>query len=89
MKEAINSNLFEVTPEQRAAAIEAILEVASKYNPKYNPDYTVVCDESNNSPKDVENGIVNVNLIPIPKLIQIDMVLSDKANQSEGTQVSQ
>lgn len=85
MEEATKGCLFENTPEQRAAAIEAILEVASKYN----PDYTVVCDESNNSPKDVENGIVNVNLIPIPKLIQIDMVLSDKANQSEGTQVSQ
>lgn len=89
MKEAIKGCLFENTPEQRAAAIEAILEVASKYNPKYDPGYVVVCDESNNSPKDVENGIVNVNLIPIPKLIQIDMVLSDKANQSEGTQVSQ
>lgn len=28
------------------------------------PSYTVICDERNNSPEDIENGVVNVTIIP-------------------------
>ena len=45
-------------------------------------EYKVVCDETNNTPQDIENGIINADvcIIKHKPLIQIDFVLPPKKN---------
>ena len=37
--------------------------------------YKVICDETNNTPEDAENGMVNVDIIPYKTIDQISLSL--------------
>lgn len=47
--------------------------------------YTVICDESNNSPEDIDNGVVNVTIIPPISAITIEfLVKEDQEDEGEA-----
>lgn len=47
------------------------------------PPYRVICDESNNSPEDIENGVVNVTIIPSIERITVEFVVGEKEKKKK------
>jgi hypothetical protein len=45
--------------------------------------YTVICDERNNSPEDIENGVVNVTIIPTIDRITVEFLLNKEDEENE------
>lgn len=48
------------------------------------PSYTVICDERNNSPEDIENGVVNVTIIPPISAITVEFLLNKEDEENES-----
>lgn len=46
--------------------------------------YTVICDESNNSPEDIENGVVNVTIIPTIDRITVEFLVKEDQGDEGG-----
>jgi len=42
---------------------------------------TVICDETNNIPHDIENGVVNATVILPPSLPEIDITIVDQGDE--------
>ena len=70
---SVQNNLFdkEKIIEQ---AIETRKQVIEK-NYGLDSSYKVICDETNNTPEDAENGMVNVDIIPYKTIDQISLSL--------------
>ena len=70
---SVQNNLFdkEKIIEQ---AIETRKQVIEKNYGLYS-SYKVNCDETNNTPEDAENGMVNVDIIPYKTIDQISLSL--------------
>jgi hypothetical protein len=41
------------------------------------PPIKVICDESNNSPEDIDNGVVNVHIVPTIQLTTVEYEVND------------
>lgn len=48
------------------------------------PSYTVICDERNNSPEDIENGVVNVTIIPPISAITVEFLVKEDQGDEGG-----
>lgn len=89
LNEGFGKNFWDpVTPEEMSniaatyrKAIDSYLESLGYGKPL---PYTVICDERNNSPEDIENGVINVTIIPPPTLDKIPveflLINEDKEN---------
>lgn len=86
LEDAFNKCLFErleVSEETKRFLIEEAKGVIRAEGLKLS-DYIVVCDESNNSPEDIENGVVNVAVIPTIDRITVEFVLNNKEKENES-----
>ena len=59
---SVQHNLFD-KEKIKEQSIETIKQVIEK-NYRLDKSYKVICDETNNTPEDAENGMVNVTIIP-------------------------
>ena len=79
--------LFEpFTQEGREEFLEMVHRIAKRRFDMLRivPPVRIVCDESNNSPEDIDNGIVNVHVIPPIQHISIEYFVSYGAEPPEG-----
>ncbi len=60
LAKALDRQLFEGTDPTSLS--EAAIEVLHKYAKYARPRYKVVCDETNNTDKDMDNGVVNADI---------------------------
>jgi hypothetical protein len=58
---SVQHNLFD-KEKIKEQAIETRKQVIEK-NYEFHSSYKVICDETNNTPEDIENGVVNVTII--------------------------
>jgi hypothetical protein len=59
-----------MTEEQR----EQLEEIRQSF---LSGNYRIICDETNNTPEDIENGVINLTVIPYKSLehITVDFVI--------------
>jgi hypothetical protein len=83
MKDATEVSLFD--EEQIEREVMRLTEKLRGVNLNKHPDlgvgYRVICDETNNTPQDIENGVVNATIILPPSLVKIDMTPVDQGDE--------
>lgn len=62
-----------MTEEQR----EQLKEIRQSF---LSGNYKIICDETNNTPQDIENGVINLTIIPYPSVDHIKVDFAIKKN---------
>lgn len=85
LQDAFNKCLFdreEISEETKKFLIEEAKGILRAKGLKLS-DYKVVCDDSNNSPEDIENGVINVTIIPPIGAITVEFPLNKEDEENE------
>jgi hypothetical protein len=83
MKDATEVSLFDEEQIKKVAlrTLKEIREGDLNQYFKVGTNSKVICDETNNTPQDIENGVVNVTVILPPSLIEIDVTPVDQGDE--------
>ena len=83
MKEAMEVSLFDEKQIEREVVrlTEKLREDILNKHPNVGVGYRVICDDTNNTPRDIENGVVNATVILPPSLIEIDVTPVDQGDE--------
>lgn len=80
-EEAFNGSLFD--SEKIKEESQKKMKIIQQTNYGLSEKYKVICDETNNSQEDIENGVVNVSIIMPPVVQSFDRIfISDEKLKS-------